>query len=258
MVKLESILKIMHRTDLLDEDLIYSDEFAINEGLTRTWPLDKTISLLKSSKFNAVTVSGKNKYELILPVKNSDRLSKAIVISNNMGWFPSYIRVFLGDMEIDPQKYDDDNLTSILSKDIDRLVITFEAKYDLVVHDIPKYLYHIAPREVAAKILKFGLTPKSNSAVSSHPERVYLGKSPEDVKKLTRRIEFARRSRDGKFWILKVTTGQIPSYFKVFDQIEKSNNMHSDPNFLDRGVYTLNSIPPSAIEFEDEIDVNVR
>lgn len=256
MVKLESILKILHNTEILDEDLIYADEFALNEGLVRSWPIDKTISMLKSSKFNVILVSGKNKYELILPVKNIDRLKKATEISNNMGWFPSYVKSYLGSREIDRQKYTADIVGSMISKDIDSIVVTFEAKYDVVVHDIPKYLYHITPREVAAKILKFGLTPKTQSLVSTHPERIYFGKSIDDVKKLTKRIEFAKKARDGKFWVLKINTKQIPAYFKVFGQIDKKNNLYSDPNFVDRGLYTLNSVPPNAIEFEEEVDVN--
>ena len=89
-VKLQDILKIIHREDILDEDLIYADEFAINEGLIKTWPLDKTISILQSSHFKVQPIEGKNKYELIIPKNNIDRLDKCITLSSNLGWFPSY------------------------------------------------------------------------------------------------------------------------------------------------------------------------
>jgi len=239
-------------SNILDETLIYSDEFALNEGLITTWPLEKTISVLRSSKFNVHPMKN-NTFKLVL--SSYQRLNKAITLASNLGWFPSYVETFVGDVRVDRDKYNASTVESMFD-DVETASITFEAKYDIAVHDVPKYLYHLAPRNVAAKILKFGLSPKSKSAVSSHPPRVYLGKTKHDVLLLLKRMAFVVKSIDGKFWLLKINTNLIPAYFMVLNSVQRDNKLYSDPNFLDKGLYTLNTIPPSAIEFEEEIDGN--
>lgn len=253
-MKISSIRKIIELESILDEDLIYEDEFDLNEGLIKSWPLDKTMSVLRSSKFDVRPIA--NKFELTLTIKNFDNLSKCIVLSNNLGWFPSYIRALKTNNEVQRGKYSNDLLDKINKIKFDECIITFEAKYDIIVHNVPEYLYHITPRTTAAKILKFGLSPKTNSMLSSHPERIYLAKNINDVERLPRKLVFAAKSGDGYFWILKIQTSLIPSYFRIFNSTNLQNNLYDDPNYIGKGYYTLNSIPPNAIEFEKEINTN--
>jgi hypothetical protein len=215
----------------------YKDEYELNlqEGLIKTTNIGKTIELLrKFFKHGFEYQREGNTFEVTLNQINKDILNKFLRDTNNLGWFPSYLSTPAYKGKWDEKFYDD-----YLSK------IRFEAKFDEeVVENIPSILYHIAPTQNVDKILKIGLVPKSRSKASYHPERVYLGKTIEGVEKLA--TQMSLRTGDKNFTILKIDTKMVPGGYL---------NLYTDPNYLKEAYYTLNNIPPQAIEKIKEINL---
>ena len=209
---------------------IYKEEYDLNiqEGLIKTTNIGKTINLLRSSfDFGFEYQRNNNTFEVTFHQIDKNTLNKFLKYANNLGWFPSYITTnsYTG-------KWEQNVFNNFLSK------VRFEAKFDEeIVEKIPDFLYHIAPAQNIRKILKVGLVPKSRSKASYHPDRVYLGKSIEGVKKLA--PQMYQRTGDKNYTILKINTEMVPgSYLRLY----------VDPNYSREAFYTLNNIPPQAIE----------
>jgi len=121
--------------------------------------------------------------------------------------------------------------------------LRFEAKFDEeIIEKIPKILYHITPTQNVDKILKIGLVPKSRSKASYHPDRVYLSKGLEDIENLGEM--FYQKTGIKNWTILKINTDLVPGDYL---------RLYTDPNYTS-GFYTLNNIPPQAIEKIKEIN----
>lgn len=245
-LKLRNILKIIEAESVLDEMDIFREEYLINEGLIKTWPLDKTVSILKSSKIECDKYKDKNVFHVILEKNSPKNLDQILTITNNLGWFPSYSYFISKNITKSSGKFDYDDIENNISN-FDFIMIRFESKYDTIIEDIPKFLYHITPRETAIKILNLGLQPKNRSIISTHPERIYLGINEKQLESMIRNNPNSwSKSRDGKWSILKINTRAIPNYFRIYQ----------DPNARKFGVFTLNTIPPKAIEFVKTISIN--
>jgi len=215
----------------------YKDEYELNlkEGLTKTTNIGKTIELLKKFSDNTVDIERiKNTFEVTFLEKNIDFLNKFLRNVNNLGWFPSYI--------ITPTykgRWEENKYNQHMS------VIKFESKFDEeIVENIPPILYHTTPTQNVNKILKIGLTPKSRSKLSYHPDRVFLGKSIEGLEKIIPHMSFL--SGNKSYTILKITPNMIPGDYL---------RLYTDPNYPKEGFYTLNNIPPQAISKVKEINL---
>jgi len=209
---------------------IYKEEYDLNlkEGLIKTTNIGKTINLLRASfDFGFEYQRDDNTFEVTFHQINKNILDNFLKYVNNLGWFPSYISTPAYKGKWRENTYDD-----YLSK------IRFEAKFDEeIVEKIPQILYHITPTQNVNKILKIGLVPKSRSKVSYHPERIYLGKSIGGIEKLAPQMNL--RTGDKNFTILKINTDLIPGEYL---------RLYTDPNYNKEAFYTLNNIPPQAIE----------
>lgn len=240
MIKLKDLVEQLNIYNINDDYYIFEDEFKLNEGLITTWPIKKTVSILKS-KGVEVDEYDNNMFHVIIYPKSKLNFLQTLQITNNFGWFPAYMYLLKNNVITSQDKYKynvvGDFLEDAASKDA--VLLRFEAKYDIAIDDVPKFLYHATSREKAIKIMKMGLSPKTDSQISIHPERIYLGTSPESVENMLRQHPYqaSKKSRDGEFRVLQVNTSMIPRYFKIF----------RDPNATKFGVYTLNNIPPSAI-----------
>lgn len=218
----------MHLLELFLE--LYKEEYDLNlqEGLIKTTNIGKTINILKSSFDSGFEYQKNgNTFEVTLYQIDKSALVKFLKYINNLGWFPSYITTpsYKG-------KWNENVYSSDLSK------IRFEAKFDEeIVEKIPNFLYHITPTQNANKILNVGLVPKSRSKASYHPERVYLGKSLEGIKKLA--PQMYQKTGDKNYTVLKIDTEIIPGGYL---------RLYTDPNYSKEAYYTLNNIPPQAIE----------
>ncbi len=213
---------------------IYKEEYELNlkEGLIKTTNIGKTIELLrKSFDFGFEYQRDENSFEVTFHQIKKPQFEKFLILTNNLGWFPSYISTPSYRGKWTDKLYDD-----YLSK------IRFEPKFDEeIVENIPSVLYHITPTQNVDKILKIGLLPKSRSKASYHPDRVYLSKDLEDIKNLG---EMFYQKTGIKDWsILKIDTNLVPGDYL---------RLYTDPNYT-HGYYTLNNIPSQAIEKIKEI-----
>jgi hypothetical protein len=224
----------------------YKSEFDLYEGLITSYSLYRVIDILKRKNYDVKPNFKNNTFTLFHIF--SDDASSAIKehndimkITNTCGYFCSSI------LDIDNvrnyQKYDKNKVNYLIKKDINSILFSFEAKYDILIENIPDTLYHLTPTKYVSKILKFGLVPKNRSKKSYHPERIYLTYKIEDITKIC--MEFYKISGNKEWTILKINTDIISDYLKLY----------KDPNFLEKGVYTLNTIHPMSISIYDSISL---
>jgi hypothetical protein len=221
--------------DLLLKTYIEEYDLNLKEGLIKTTNMHKAISILqKKFDFGFEYIKEANAFAVVFHNIPEYKLKDFINYANNLGWFPSYMKTdnYKG-------KWNVKAYNTIITK------VFFEAKFDEeLVDKIPEVLYHITPSINTDKILKIGLSPKSRSKVAYHPERVYLGISEDSVQKLSHRMYQITGSR--KWTILKINTDLIPGgYFRLY----------KDSNYANKGFYTQNNIPPTAIEKIKDIEL---
>ena len=131
-------------------------------------------------------------------------------------------------------------------KDSDFLVCTFEKRREEDALPLPKYLYHITPENKLNKILKIGLTPRSENKIGEHPERIYFFITKDLVMNYKSYADSFWKSKHGdtkrkeKYVLLKIDTKKCRSDFKIY----------GDPNMV-RGVWSFDNIPAEAITVEE-------
>jgi hypothetical protein len=213
---------------------LYKEEYKINlkEGLIKTTPIEKSINLIKKQYPNIQIIKEKNNTFYISLENNFDIINNLIKLCDNLGWFPSYYEA----LNINGEEEGPFIKNNINISNLKIINIFFEAKFDLNVIKIPKILYHITDSIYLDKIKQKGLIPKSKSKLSIHPDRIYFSKNINAVKLLLQKFNELYPEKD--FIILEINTEKIPIYFRLYE----------DPNFSGYGFYTLNNIPPNAIE----------
>ena len=233
----------------------------INEGLIRSYDIDLCKSYLKK-KFPNIkrVVSLKNnpymdddsnvaKYNdfvgIVLDANNIENFRDIIETANNLlGWFSGHIEIrqkvkngyipfsfynfngiFYCPFRRGGGVYLDDFLSG--KPILDFFSIIIEAKFGEIYHQRPNdVFYHATERSVLPKILKNGLIPKSKG---NFPERIYLGKSLNDIKDM---VEGNLKD----MVILKVDVSNV-KLFKLYRDQRNST-----------AVFTYDNIPPSQIE----------
>lgn len=206
----------------------------INEGLIYSQPIDITIKILKN-RFSELDIKKYDDGDISIEGMN-DKLSKYIPLINNLGYFIS--NAFNGDDNIEISKLE----TNI--KDIECSNIFIEAKYDYEV-DIPNILYHASPIKFKDKILNIGLTPKSGSKLSNHPDRIYLSTSMQSCVKFG---EYLSNSDDNEYY--------ENGYCIYVIKGEGIDRLYSDINMREVGFYTLNNINKKFIDLFKEVKKN--
>lgn len=215
---------------------VYSDEYIYNlfikntkngkipikEGLIYSQSTETTVRIL-NKKFPELTIKKYEDGDISIEGMNSN-LGKYIPLINNLGYFIS--SSFNGSDQID--------IDLLNEKDIKHMTcdnVFIEAKYDREIKKIPKVLYHASPLKFKNKILKNGLTPKSGSKLSSHPDRIYLPSSIETC------IKF------GKYLANMDKNDYYKNGYCLY--IIKGigvDKLYSDINLRVGGFYTLNNI----------------
>lgn len=109
--------------------------------------------------------------------------------------------------------------------------------------------YHVTPDVYIDPIKKEGLTPRTESKLSEHPERIYFYLNPESsYKYLASSLWRASKYKDQvkKYYVLEVDLTQLPDH-----------HFYADPESMIGyiGIYTKQSIPPSAIKVVETIPV---
>jgi hypothetical protein len=235
-------------------------EFAINEGIYKTCPQQDLIDLIRT-KLNAnVFTSPDAPDDVIGEFGWPYSFNKIEQFITSRGWFISV--ALLNNKRIDIDKLKDKTFDT---HDVCRLILE-PIHSDFV--ETPDILYHATPLANWKKIQKLGLSPKSKSVVTFHPERIYF------VDNLPRMLDITGRLASAKFhnakatshfdpkeyyseWaILKIDTTKIPSirnhsYFRVHKDT-KSFTLN------DEVLYSQNYVPPNAISLCKTVDIEFQ
>lgn len=201
--------------------------------------------IIKQAGYGVHIDHSKNKITLTFDTLTKDYLDKVNKVIDKFGWYPSYI---------------DDKNGGKYSTNIDNfigeheIVIGYEAKYDTQAKLDSKHIYHLTPDILYPKIKISGLTPKSQSKLSNHPERIYLLNPTDDDDMETIAITLwdsisnsKLKNSIGDYYLLRIDTSKLPNH-KFFE----------DPNFWigNGAVWTYQNIPPSVISVDKLITVN--
>jgi hypothetical protein len=238
--------------------------YHINEGLIKTYDIDKTIndiSILLDSyniKFNII----KNNNTFIINIGNFNSTINILDIVevtlsnlfNLYGWFPSNMKMENIYGMFNTKKFNKDELY-LSYRNLLSVNITFESKFDVLTVDIPDKLYHLSIQQYEKSILKNGLVPKSKSKLTLHDYdgRIYLCDSLLKCQSLISRMKMFYSEE--KFNILYDLNNIKKFYNKdvkwiIFEIDTKSANIDKlflDPNFLG-GFYYLNNITKNSIK----------
>jgi hypothetical protein len=109
--------------------------------------------------------------------------------------------------------------------------------------------YHVTPDIYINKIKEEGLTPKSESKLSQHPDRIYFYLNPESsFKFLASSLWNASKYKDQvkKYYILEVDLNQLPDHHFYGD---------TESSLMYVPVYTTQKVPPAAIKVIGTIPV---
>jgi len=109
--------------------------------------------------------------------------------------------------------------------------------------------YHITPDIYIDTIMQTGLTPRTESKISPHPERVYLLLNPEDTfKGLARSLWKASTYQDivKNYHVLEVDLTQLPEHRFFLDEESLLTYV---------GIYTTQAIPSNALTVIQTIPV---
>lgn len=239
--------------------------YVLYEGLIRTASLDFTIVLLKRW-FKMYGMSDRHGVNLrymsisktqddtlnvyILPFINKKEIIKNfLTYINTLGYFISTIvSKKTSDKNFISEKFTEDKLYSFMNQynDLDYIYVSLEAKFDIEVDskDFPDKLYHITRQEVIPKIKRRGLSPRTESKISTHPEKIYFGIEYERIINLVNKFKDQAKLRgknDQKFAVLEIETKSVP-HLRLFE----------DPNYKGYGYYGLVNVPPNAIKIVKE------
>lgn len=229
----------------------YKEEYELNlkEGLIKTNPIGQSVAILKKQFPSWIFQYEKGDKDFtieILKIKDgiqSEYFEKLLPLLNNLGWFISYMEIYGSDNAVKDRYNEKIVKDAFQNEKIHSIYLECEAKFDQKVNKIPGYLYHVTPLSNWEKIKTIGLVPKSRSKRAFHPERVYLGKDENNTTRLS--PLFYQTTGERNWVLLKIDTNLIPGgYFKLY----------YDPNFK-YGYYTLNNIPPQAIEKIKDINL---
>jgi hypothetical protein len=229
---------------------VYKEEYELNlkESLTKTFQIDQSIGNmhrnlnrngLKKGDDYLLKKSG-NIFHLV--ILNSTRFyveNDIIKDADMIGWIPSFIKIKNGY----EGKWDVNQIPSEIKPETS-IDILFEAKFDEQIgFRVPEYLYHAIPEQNYKDISKIGLVSKTRSKSKSHPERVFLSRTENDVEKLS--IPFYENTGQKNWTILKVDTDSVPGgYFSIYKDTK-----------YDGAFYTMNTIPNYAIEKIKDITI---
>lgn len=218
---------------IYSEILKYSNRnnyLILDEGLIKTISKTKAIEIILN-RFPELEIETDIDGELSIYGFNN-KLKKYMPIITNLGYFISLI------------SYDNDTYEKHIDEELIPYTIVLEPKYDFEV-DSPKILYHTSPLKIKNKILKNGLSPKSNNKLSRHPERIYLSDSIDNA------VAF------GKYLIQKEEKNDYYNIGYCIFSIDSIGigKLYSDINFRNGGYYVLNNIKPEYIKLIKEVEI---
>lgn len=241
----------------------YQLEFSINEliyeGDYKSYPRLDLITRLKTKLKLSIYPDEHDPNNILIQFFSSqiNELPPLQQTIRQYGWFISNIQI-----EQDEYNGDDQSIKLLYQPNYNQAIITLEPLHSNEIVT-PNFLYHVTLFPVWDKKIKlYGLSPKSKSTRSTHPERVYFTTTIEmamdllndlaeqQLKKAEQQkydnAKFNPNEYYNKWVILEIDTTKIPntrglSYFRI----------HHDNNVPSMGkhsaVYSQNFVPPTAI-----------
>ena len=219
----------------------YNSEKPINEGIFKTYSVDKTIEYVKNlfglDDNNIVKIGGHgansmDTNKILVRISNTPENNKAIDrVMGLCGWFRNN-EVVVGDY----------------------IEISYGARHEGVditdkVHEMNRII-HITPAYNVRKIKKNGLVPKSKNSRFNYPDRIYFFKGDTPFIEIGYQIlDFAKHNNTGgdnsKYAIVYVGTSELPDNCRFFYDSSYSY-----------GIWTSDNIPPSCIRDIKIIDIS--
>lgn len=222
---------IVHSATYANPLTLYMDK-QLNEGLIRTYPIEKTIDFVKSYfNFNEKQIqvvpvaNGEKNIIIYLPVigNNIDQVTKAM---NLCGYFLSH-KVFkvlpLG--KVATLQFEARN-----QKDISKELRNEE-----------KTLLHITPKYNVNKIKNIGFSPRHRNELFNFPERIYFLRGTvlkDAIMDIGDQLNYSNTSpgNNGEYALFTIDLAKVSEDVKWF----------VDPNYP-HGVYTTQNISPNTI-----------
>lgn len=190
------------------------NNLTITEGLIFTYPINKSINILKR-RFPELIVELEEEGDIYIENQPPQSIEKYLPIITNLGYFISKYTI------------DGNNWLIDFDKNTTPVAFYLEPKYDYKV-EVPEVLYHVSPSRYSKKISKIGFIPKTGNKQSNHPERIYLTNSLDVA------TSFGKNLKE-PYCIYKIDGGCI-------------KELYSDINLRDGGFYTLQNIKPDFFE----------
>ena len=230
----------------------------LNEGLIRSYDSDISFNeIIRSLKLLKFDVDGWFTNDKIsLKIKNFNNIPKNkiddlfdhvnITLVNKFGWFPSTMNITNINFNSILKKYNEDEL-KLKQDSISEINIEYDRGFDEIEKVIPEKLYHLSIQEYENKILKYGLFPKSKSKLSSHLDRVYLCKTPDECVNLIPQMKlYYSEEKDVNLYTLGNKKWRKNTKWIIFEIETSDINLYKDPRYKD-GYYTLDNINPKTI-----------
>ena len=230
---------------VLREETSEDKEITLKKLITKMGPSDirdgNKIEIEDDSLFNMT-----NKLTINIDYLSQETLDKINNLMDSMGWFPTGIK-----SPIENEGRYSHNIKNVLDKK--NVVIGYEAKLGGEINPNKDKAYHVTPDIFLNKIKETGLTPKTESKLSDHPERIYLFLNQDkDIPKQMVRALWNSLSNDKKqniknYYVLEIDLTQIPNH-KFYEDPQASLTYMA--------VFTLQPIPKSAIKVVGKIDTS--
>lgn len=256
----------MEKRITFTEEELRNISIEIAEGLIKTYNMDISKTFMKKKFPNILRIVSldKNPYMengefkktknndfigIVLDYNNVENYMQIIKTANDLlGWFTGHIQIRqkvrngyipyifynYGNKFVCNDKFGREiTLSDFLNENftLGFFAIILEAKFGEIYHQKPNEIfYHAANPDVIHKILKQGLTPRSNG---NHPDRIYLGKNLSEIYKMVG-VDLNKKV------LLRVDVSNI-KLFKLYRDNRNST-----------AVFTYDNIPPSQIEILDD------
>lgn len=228
----------------LDPDNKWSKEEydeKIKHGMTRNEILDKLIM---------VTFDGGKKGDCKNVIKNIDKILYAF---DKVGWFAARAEYEYGKWtppvtdkgsgvgeKRSGDIFDMKELKN-MPEDTHYIHIVLDPIYDDEVKST-RIFYHVTKKEIADKIFKEGLLPKSHSKIVYYPQRIYMSKTLHGAESILPQLRYVDH---GNYVILKVTVPENISIYK-------------DTRYKDEGVYILDPVSPEHILIAEPTQIKIN
>lgn len=231
----------------------------LTEGLIKSYDSNLSFNtIVRSLRLLKFNVSGEfTDDKILLKIKDFNTIPKNkiddlfdhinITLINKFGWFPSSMDITNIYSSSILKKYNENEL-KLKQDSISEINIEYDKGFDDFEKILPEKLYHLSIQEYENKILKYGLFPKSKSKLSSHLDRIYLCKTPDECINLIPQMKlYYSEEKDINLYTLGNKKWRKNTKWVVFE-IKLNNNiiLYKDPRY-EGGYYTLDNINPKAI-----------